>query len=140
MELDRRTLLETMAGVLAASTILQAVEVQSVLLNPAQVQPETHSFGSQRIYFNGSTAGLKSLVVGSLVLKPGEQPHPPHTHPDEEILLVTEGTGQITLNGQVSNVSAGALMYAVPNYLHGIKNTGATPLTFYFFKWIAKSA
>jgi len=44
------------------------------------------------------------------------------------------------LNGQVSNVSAGALMYAVPNYLHGIKNTGATPLTFYFFKWIAKSA
>ena len=140
MELDRRTLLETMAGVLAASTILQAVEVQSVLLNPAQVQPETHSFGSQRIYFNGSTAGLKSLVAGSLVLKPGEQPHPPHTHADEEILLVTEGTGQITMNGKASNVGPGALMYVIPNYLHGIRNTGTGPLTFYFFKWIAKAA
>jgi quercetin dioxygenase-like cupin family protein len=126
--------------VLAASTILQAAEVQSVLLSPEQVHPEAHPFGSQRIYFNGSTSGLKSLAVGSLILKPGEQPHPPHTHPDEEILLVTEGTGQITMNGKVTNVGPGALMYVVPNYLHGIRNTGSTPMTFYFFKWIAKSA
>ena len=74
MELNRRTLLETMAGILAASTILKATEVQSVLLNPHQVRPETHPFGSQSIYCNGSTAGLKSLVVGSLILKPGESP------------------------------------------------------------------
>lgn len=140
MELNRRTLLETMAGILAASTVLQATEVQSVLLNPHQVRPETHPFGSQRIYCNGSTAGLKSLVVGSLILKPGAEPHPPHTHADEEIILVTEGTGQITMNGNPSNVGPGALMYVTPNYLHGYRNTGANSLTFYFFKWIAKSA
>ena len=139
MELNRRTLLETMAGVLAAGTMLQAAEVQSVLLDPHQVRPETHPFGSQSIYCDGSTPGLKSLVVGSLVLKPGEQPHPPHTHPDEEILLITEGTGEITMNGKASNVGPGALMYVTPNYLHGIRNTGTSPLTFYFFKWIAKS-
>ena len=140
MDLNRRTLLETMAGVLAAGTMLQAAEVQSVLLDPHQVPSEAHPFGSQRIYCDGSTAGLKSLVIGSLILKPGEQPHPPHTHSDEEILLVTEGTGQITMNGKPSDVGPGALMYVTPNYLHGILNTGASPLTFYFIKWIAKSA
>jgi len=140
MELNRRTLLETIAGALAAGTVLQAAEVQSVLLDPHQVHAETHPFGSQRIYCNGSTAGLKSLVVGSLILKPGEEPHPPHKHPDEEILLVTEGTGQITMNGHPSNVGPGALMYVTPNYLHGIRNTGTNSLTFYFFKWIGKSA
>ncbi len=140
MELNRRMLLETMAGVLAASTMLQAAEVQSVLLDPQQVSPEAHPFGTQRIYCDGSTSGLKRLVIGSLILKPGEQPHPPHTHPDEEILLVTEGTGQITMNGKPSNVGPGALMYVTPNYLHGILNTGASPMTFYFIKWVAKAA
>ena len=140
MDVTRRTLLEHRAGVLAAGTMLQAAEVQSVLLQPHQVPSETHPFGSQRIYCNGSTNGLKSLVIGSLILKPGEQPHPPHAHPDEEILLITEGTGQITMNGKASSVGPGALMYVTPNYLHGILNTGASPLTFYFIKWIAKSA
>ena len=139
MDVNRRTLLETMAGVLAAGTMLQAAEVQSVLLQPHQVPSETHPFGSQRIYCNGSTNGLKSLVIGSLILKPGEQPHPPHAHPDEEILLITEGTGRITMNGKASSVGPGALMYVTPNYLHGILNTGASPLTIYFIKWIAKS-
>ena len=37
MGLNRRTLLETFAGVLAAGTMLQAAEVQSVLLDPHQV-------------------------------------------------------------------------------------------------------
>jgi len=30
-------------------------------------------------------------------------------------------------------------MYAAPFCLHGVRNTGSTPLMFYYFKWIAKS-
>src|ERR1039458_6804972 len=89
MDLNRRTLLETFAGVLAAGTMLQAAEVQSVLLDPHQVPSETYPFGSQRIYCDGSTNGLKSLVIGSLILKPGQQPHLPHTHPDEYTFMQT---------------------------------------------------
>ena len=140
MELNRRTLLETMAGFLAASQVLQAAEVQSALLGSRQAQLEQHPFGNLRIYFQGSTAGLKSLVVGSLVLNPGQQPHPPHTHPDEEIMAITEGNGQITMNATTSSVGPGAVMYAAPNFLHGVLNTGSTPLTFYYVKWVAKTS
>jgi len=119
--------------------VLQAAEVRSALLSSNQAQLQQHSFGSQRVYFEGGTAGLKSLVVGSLVLNAGQEPHPPHRHADEEVLLITEGAGEVTMNGTASQVAAGAVMYAAPNYLHGIKNTGQSPLTFYYIKWIAHS-
>ena len=55
----------------------------------------------------------------------------------EKLPLVTEGTGEISLMGQASAAGPGALMDAAPNDLHGIHDTGAAPLTFYFNKLIA---
>lgn len=140
MDINRRTLLEVMAAVLAAGGTLEASDLQPVVFDPSQVRNDIQPFGTLRIYCDGPTAGLKHLVVGAIELKPGEQPHPPHTHPDEELLLVTEGTGQITLNGNPSTAGPGALMYTPPNSLHGIKNTGDKPLTFYFIKWLGKAS
>jgi mannose-6-phosphate isomerase-like protein (cupin superfamily) len=34
-------------------------------------------------------------------------------------------------------VGPGSLMYCVANKPHAIKNTGKTPLLFYFYKWRA---
>jgi len=140
MEMNRRSLLGAIALLAAAGKTAQGAEVGSILLNQNQVKPDNHPFGPQRTYCEGATPGLKNLVVGSLELKAGQEPHPPHTHPDEEIIVVTEGTGQITLNGTASNVGPGAVMYVTPNYLHGIRNTGKSPLTFYYIKWISKAA
>lgn len=94
-------------------------------------------FGDLRIYFEGPTDQLKSMTAGSLLLKPGMSPHPPHRHPEEEIMVVTEGTGEITVNGAVHKVAAGSMMYCAGNHLHGVVNTGSEPLLFYFYKWLA---
>jgi len=51
MEMNRRTLLETVAAVLAASTTLPAAELQPALLNADQARAESHPFGA-----SGSTA------------------------------------------------------------------------------------
>jgi quercetin dioxygenase-like cupin family protein len=64
-------------------------------------------------------------------------PHPPHQHPEEEIMVVTEGAGEISVEGKVTKVAAGAAMYCGANKLHGIVNTGKAPLLFYYFKWKA---
>ena len=134
-DLNRRTLLGTLAGVLAAGTTLEGAELPSVLFDAQKTPAEAHPFGTLRTYCSGPTPGLKNLVIGSLTLNPGAEPHPPHTHDDEEILIVTEGAGQITMSGKASDVASGAVMYVTPNYLHGIVNTGAKPLTFFFIKW-----
>jgi quercetin dioxygenase-like cupin family protein len=138
MALHRRALLTSLASILASSKALHSQELVSALLDPSHARLESGPVGEHRVYFEGSTEGLKSLVVGSLVLKPGQEPHPPHTHVDEEVIVLVEGTGEIGLNGKSSGVGPGEVMYAAPNCLHGIRNSGSTPLTLYYFKWIAK--
>jgi mannose-6-phosphate isomerase-like protein (cupin superfamily) len=77
------------------------------------------------------------MTAGSLLLKAGMSPHPPHQHPEEEFMVVTEGTGEISMDGKVTKVGPGSMMYAGTQRVHGIVNTGKTPLLFYFYKWQA---
>ena len=90
-----------------------------------------------RVYFDGPTGQLKSMTAGSLRLKPGMSPHPPHQHPEEEFIVVTEGTGEISVEGKAAKVAPGSMMYCAGGRLHGIVNNGKTPLLFYFYKWKA---
>jgi mannose-6-phosphate isomerase-like protein (cupin superfamily) len=101
----------------------------------AKVTHET--FGDLRIYFDAPTEQLKSMTAGSLRLKPGMSPHPPHQHPEEEFMVITEGTGEIVVDGKTTKVGPGTMMYCAAGRLHGIVNTGKTPLLFYFYKWRA---
>ncbi len=102
---------------------------------PNQAKLTKEPFGDLRIYFDGPTDALKSMTAGSLRLHPGASPHEPHQHPEEEFLLVTEGSGEISIEGKITKVSSGSMMYCAANKLHGIVNTGKTPLLFYFYKW-----
>lgn len=96
------------------------------------------AFGSTMIFHDGPTAELGEMVAGCCVLNAGQEPHPPHQHPEEEFMLVTEGQGTILVNGNHVPAGPGTLIYCEGNHEHGIKNTGATPLRFYFFKWSAR--
>lgn len=96
----------------------------------------THeSFGDLRVYFDGPTEQLSAMTAGSLQLKPGMSPHAPHQHPEEEIMVVTEGTGEISVDGKITKVGPGSMMFCAAGTLHGIVNTGKTPLLFYYYKW-----
>jgi mannose-6-phosphate isomerase-like protein (cupin superfamily) len=90
-------------------------------------------------HFNGPTDQLSGLCAGIALLDPGATPHPPHTHPEEEFLIVTAGTGEIECAGVTTQVGPGALMYCAGGTLHGITNTGKVPMTFYWSKWLAKN-
>lgn len=94
-------------------------------------------FGDLLIYFDGPTDQLKAMTAGSLRLKPGMTPHPPHEHPEEEFMVITEGTGEISMEGKITKVGPGSMMYCAAGKLHGVVNTGKTPLLFYFYKWKA---
>lgn len=112
-------------------------KLPSATINPAQARTTHEPFGDLTVYFDGSTEQLRSAVTGSLRLKPGMSPHPPHEHPEEEFMVVTEGNGEISVEGKVTKVGPGSVMYCAANKLHGILNTGKTPLLFYYFKWQA---
>src|ERR1700759_2738174 len=108
----------------------------SIVIDPATAKLKHESYGDQRIYFDGSTAQLRALTVGSLALKARMVPHPPHQHPEEEIMLVTEGAGEITVEGKAYAAAPGSMMYCSGQRMHGI-TAGPHGLTFYFYKWKA---
>ena len=111
-------------------------QLVSLVMDPANAKLTHESYGDLRIYFDGPTGQLRALTVGSLALKAGMVPHPPHQHPEEEIMLVTEGAGEITVGGQTYAAAPGSMMYCGGQGMHGI-TAGPHGLTFYFYKWKA---
>jgi mannose-6-phosphate isomerase-like protein (cupin superfamily) len=109
----------------------------NVTLNAKDVKIQKNPFGELRIYFDGPTDQLRAMTAGSLRLNAGATPHPPHTHPEEEFMVVTEGTGEMFCDGKTVAIGPGSMMYCAANVSHGIVNTGKKPLLFYFYKWKA---
>src|SRR5579864_1156145 len=125
------------AGLLAFAERLgaDASKLPSVTLYSGQAKVTHEPFGDLAIYFTGATDQLRSMTAGSLRLKPGMSPHPPHQHPEEEFMVITEGSGEILVDGKTTKVAPGSMMYCAAGKLHGIVNTGKSPLLFYFYKW-----
>ena len=132
----RRTLLAGGAGVFAMP-LAAAPKLPNVNIDEAKAKLTREPFGDLRIYFDGPTDQLKAMTAGSLRLNAGATPHPPHQHPEEEFMVITEGIGEISINGKIQKVIPGSMMYCAANVLHGIVNTGKIPLLFYFYKWRA---
>ena len=129
---------DVLAGVALLGLPLGAAsKLPDGLVDASKAKVTHEPFGELRIYFEGSTDQLKSITAGSLRLKAGATPHPPHTHPEEEFMVITEGSGEVSIAGQVTRVGPGSMMYCAGNKLHGIVNTGKSPLLFYFYKWSA---
>lgn len=139
MARSRREVLAGAGGLAAVLPMLGAAlpKLPNAVIDESQAKVTHETFGELRVYFDGPTGQLKSMTAGSLRLKPGMSPHPPHQHPDEEFMVVTEGTGVISMGGQVTKVGPGSMMYSAANQVHGIVNTGKTPLLFYYYKWQA---
>jgi XRE family transcriptional regulator, regulator of sulfur utilization len=91
--------------------------------------------GSTRKFFQAPTATLDELECHVTTLNPGETPHPPHQHPDEEVIIIKEGTVEALVNGQTRRVGPGSVILQAANQLHTIRNVGKTPATYHVIKW-----
>jgi mannose-6-phosphate isomerase-like protein (cupin superfamily) len=96
------------------------------------------SWGSLYTYYEGASYGTTDALAAVAVIKPGREIHPPHRHAEEEYLMVIEGEGTWHLKGAERPARAGDMQYAAPWDVHGIRNTGRTPLRFVVWKWNAK--
>lgn len=62
----------------------------------------------------------EQIEVGFLRFKAGEGATP-HQHPHEQVIIVTGGRMQFTLDGETHEVSKGAVIHIPPNVKHGTK-------------------
>ncbi len=107
----------------------------TTVLTTQTAKSTEEEWGTFAEYFAGTTAGTRDLLSGTATIKPGLEIHPPHRHAEEEFLMVLEGQGEWTVGEEVFTANKGDMLYAAPWDVHGVKNTGDTPLTFVFWKW-----
>lgn len=108
------------------------------VIDPSTLMADVQNGCRVFVHYNGPTDQLSGMCTGMAVLDPGASPHPPHRHPEEEFMIVADGTGEIVCGGTTTRVGPGSIMYCAGNVLHGIVNTGKVPMTFYWSKWLAK--
>jgi len=130
-----------MAGLFGALPPMAAEDTKQQLpdtvVDIAHAQLQSGPFGELRVHFEGATPQARAVTAGSARLKPGMAPHPPHQHPEDEFLIVAEGTGEISIEERVTKVGPGDIAFCAGNKMHGIRNTGGGAMVFYFFKWRA---
>ena len=86
----------------------------------------TNGQNRQRPMFTGKTHTGFKLESHQSDIAPGEVNHPPHQHLREEMMLVREGTMELTVSGQSLKLGPGDVGYIGSNELHNAKNTGST--------------
>lgn len=91
--------------------------------------------------FSGSTADLRSLSCHASVLSPGQRPHPPHAHKEEELLLLLAGEVDLILAGEQAHMErrkrlrSGQFVYYPAQFVHTLETMSDEPANYLMFKW-----
>jgi len=126
-------ILLTLAAV--AGTRAQAGVLPSTMFEWSALAPQPNRTGEVRRVVQKPTATLAELEIHITTLKAGEESHPPHQHPNEEILIVKEGTVEALVNGELKRGGPGSLIFQASNQLHNIRNVGSGPATYHVINW-----
>jgi quercetin dioxygenase-like cupin family protein len=109
--------------------------MESTVFDWSQVKAEAAKYGAKRQIFDSSTATMERLECHATTLNPGETTHAPRRQPDEELVIVKEGTIEVQLNDQPRRVEAGSLVFVAANDLYGVRNPTDVAATYYVVKW-----
>ena len=79
-----------------------------------------------RAMLQGATHTGCNIEIHQTELSPGDAPHPPHHHAHEEMILIREGTMEVTISGKSAVLGPGSAAYVASNEEHGWRNVGTT--------------
>ena len=80
--------------------------------------------------FVNERCGAQHLRMHVSVINPGAAPHPPHRHPDEEIIYILEGRALVLLGEEEHRVGPQTAVFCRSQLWHGLRNAGDEPLKY----------
>jgi quercetin dioxygenase-like cupin family protein len=114
--------------------------MQSSLFDWETVPAKQTEVGARKDFFRAPTATLDELELHVTTLKPGLSSHPPHKHPNEELIIVKEGTVEVLVNSELKKAGPGSVIFCASNQMHGIKNIGTVPASYHVINWRSPGA
>jgi quercetin dioxygenase-like cupin family protein len=91
--------------------------------------------GEVRRVVDAPTPTLERLEMHVTTLRAGETSHAPHKHPEEELIVVKEGTVLSLVGGREYRLGPGSIILQASNELHAIRNVGDGPATYHVILW-----
>lgn len=109
--------------------------LSSTVFDWKTMEARSTTTGSVRQVVQAPTATLDELELHITTLNPGVSSHAPHRHPDEELIIVRDGTVESLVNGEHRRVGPGSVIFQASNQEHAIKNVGDTPAVYHVIRW-----
>ena len=113
----------------------QAPIMGSAVFDWNSIPAKPTEVGSVRSFFKARTATLDELEMHVTTLEPGKTSHAPHRHPNEELIIVKQGTVETLSNGEWKRVGPGSVIFNGSNQLHGLRNVGSDEAIYHVINW-----
>jgi len=137
--ITRRDIVVALITICATVCVVVAYPQKPIMQSSAfdwnSIPANTTEVGSVRQFFRAPTVTLDELECHVTTLTPGAQSHPPHRHPNEELVIVREGTVEVLVNGEWKRVGPGSVIFNASNQLHALRNVGAGTATYHVINW-----
>jgi (S)-ureidoglycine aminohydrolase len=94
-----------------------------------------HDKGGVRQFFDRKTVMLNRFDIHVTTLNPNNKSHDPHTHKNEEIILMLQGNAEMQIGTDHQKANAGDVVFLGSNVLHNLTNVGNVPCVYYAIQW-----
>lgn len=131
MQYSRRDLSLLIPLLAAANVRAQNAALPSKTYHFDQLQVHTSGENQIRPVLDGETHASVRIELHETELPPGGAPHPPHHHVHEEMILIREGTMEVTIGGHSAKLGPGSVAYVASNEEHGWHNAGTTRAAYF---------
>ncbi len=111
------------------------VRLESKAIDWTTLKPAPTRTGERREVFDAPTATLDKLHGHITTLNPGENTGPLHRHPQEELVIIKEGTIEVNIDGRKQVVGPGSIVFFAVNENENMTNVGQTPATYLVLQW-----
>ena len=140
MRITRRDVAVALGAVVATCAAGAIAQTAPAKLGPAvfdwaKMEAKPTEVGAIRDLVRRPTATLDELEMHVTTLNPGLASHPPHTHPNEELVIVREGTVEVLNGGSWKRLGPGSVIFNASNSSHALRNVGDTPATYHVINW-----
>ena len=107
----------------------------SFVMNWFDMTYKPHDKGGVRQLFDRKTVMMNRFDIHITSLNPGLNSHAPHTHKNEEIILMIDGEGEMVLGNAKEKIVTGEAAWVESNIPHNITNTGKRPAVYFAIQW-----
>lgn len=107
----------------------------SFILNWNDIPFKPTDKGGVRQFFDRQTAMLNRFDIHVTQLNEGFKSHDPHTHTNEEIILMLDGNAEMQIGTDHRKANPGDVVFLNSMVLHNLTNVGKTPCLYFAIQW-----